>query len=151
MEVTGDFGDSAEWLLECSLLPMIDDGFFATPNVLFAGNNPCIPVANLSPRARMLRRGKAIGIVSKPIETFDKPTNLQDLEGKMRHAAKASVVVNALHASSSPTGSKGLKTKGTDSDEPWGPKGAELPVDEEYKSNDLEKLIDVGTLPDHLK
>ena len=69
----------------------------------------------------------------------------------MRHTAKASVVVNALHALSSPTGSKGLKTEGTDSDEPWGPKGAELPADEEYKSDNLEKLIDVGTLPDHLK
>ena len=69
----------------------------------------------------------------------------------MRHAAKASVVVNVLHALSSPTGSKGLKTKGTDSDGSWDPKGAELPVDEEYKSDNLEKLIDVGTLPDHLK
>ena len=72
---------------------------------------------------------------------------MEDLEKKMKHGARISVVVNTLHALSN--------VEDTRKNEPdckqWGPKGVELPTDEEYQFEDLEKLIDVGTLPNHLR
>ena len=147
VEVEGCLTDYPEWLLERSLLSTAEDRFFAAPNVLFSSENPRVPIANLSAKARTIRKGEVIGIIAKPIEAFDKPANLEDLEKKMKHGARISVVVNALHASSDgeDTGKRAPDC------EQWGPKGAELPTDEEYRFEDLEKLIDVGTLPDHLK
>ena len=142
--VMGNLGDSPEWLLEHSLLSTSEDGFFAIPNTLFSSENPCILVSNLLARARTLRKGEVIGIISNPAEFLDKAMNLEDLQEKMQCAARSSIIINALHVSSN------SQEQPLFDDETWGPKNAELPSDETYKAADLENLTDVGSLPDNL-
>ena len=117
------------------------------PNKLFATSNPQVPIANLSSKARIICKGEVVGVISKLEEMFDKPANLKDLENRMKHRARISAMVNTLHVSTKP---KAADSEQADN-ELWGLKGAELPPDAEYKSEDLENLIDVRALPDHLK
>ena len=142
--VMDNLGDSPEWLLEHSLLSTSEDGFFAIPNTLFSLENPCIPVANLLVRARTLRKGEVIGIISNPAESLDKAMNLEDLQEKMQCTAHSSIIINTLHVSSN------SQEQLLFDDETWGPKNTELPSDETYKAANLENLIDMGSLPDNL-
>lgn len=154
IEVMADFGEQRDWLVEKNLLAD-SNSFFAVPNVLISADKPWIPVSNPSPRPRYIRKGDIIGTLKDPQEFFDTPRDSLHLEDMKKFAAlTADIIKTTMTATSQETESQGNHTQSKE-EEPqessFGPKTAEMVDPTIYPSDQLEELIDVGSLPDHLK
>ena len=143
IRVEGNFKEDKEWLVEKNLLANSNDTFFAVPNVLISASNPWVPITNLTDHPRYIRKGEVIGSIKDPQKFFDSPTTGEEWE---RFAASATVIETLIRSQSEPGANDT-----DDSSEDYGPKTAAMPDPTFYPSSKLEELIDVGTLPDHLK
>ena len=146
IRVEGHLGEDREWLVQKNLLANANDTFFAVPNVLISAANPWVPVANPTDHPRYIRKGEIIGSLVDPAEFFDSPKSPDELE-KFRNAAE---VIRTVIAVQSDQG-EALNKDADDEQEQYGPKTAAMPDPTIYPSERLEELIDVGSLPEHLK
>ena len=148
IQVEGQLEDDRDWLVTKNLLSGVDNSYFAVPNTLISAANPWIPITNPTDRPRYIRKGEIIGMVADPAEYFDHVKTMDDWQARSRHAeALAAIIQMKLDADSKD------KTRGQDSpvEESYGPKTAEMPDLTDYPSSKMRELIDVGSLPDHLK
>ena len=126
-----------------NLLANANDSFFAIPNLLISASNPWVPITNPTNHPRYIHRGEVIRSIKDPQEFFDSPMTDEEWE---RLAASATVIEKLIRSQSE---------SGTDesdnTSEEYGPKTAAMPDPTIYPSSKLEELIDVGTLPEHLK
>ncbi|RDB29278.1 hypothetical protein Hypma_014871 [Hypsizygus marmoreus] len=158
VEVIGDFDDEREWLIEKNLLPGSGNDFFAVPNVLVSGKHPRVPISNTSPHPRYVRRGEIVGSLTDPKTFFDTPRDLKTLETFHTKTAFLSSIITArmdaddsAQAPSKPAPSEQRDEPHEREQDEYGPKTAAMPDPEIYPSTEMEQLLDVGSLPDHLK
>lgn len=146
IEVCEELGRGKEWLVEKNLVANNDSTFFAIPNVLILSEKPWVPVSNTSNHPRFIRQGEAVGTLKDPSSYFNAPRTVD----KLREFEKTAHMVRQMVADSQDS-----KPTATDSppneDNNFGPKTAEMADTTTYPSANLEELIDVGDLPDHLK
>ena len=149
IQVEGQLEDDRDWLVTKNLLSGADDSYFAVPNTLISATNPWVPVTNPTNRPRYVRKGEIIGVLTDPAEYFDHVKTMEEWEVRSQHAeALAAIIQIQLDADG--------KDERRNPDEPvedesYGPKTAEMPDLTEYPSSKMRELIDVGSLPDHLK
>lgn len=167
-------GVEKDWLIEKSLLANNDDSFFAVPNVLFSSSCPVVPVMNPTDRPRFIRKGEVVGTITDPAEFLDKPNSEEQWERMNKSAMSIASLISCLaeddadiqafystRSSQAPPSTEFgpasakeeaeiPKEKELDDDQ-WGPKTAEMPDPQEYSSKDMEELLDVGSLPKHLR
>lgn len=144
IRVDGNFNEDKDWLVEKNLLANANDSFFAVPNVLISAKNPWVPVTNPSDHPRYIRKGEIIGSIRHPWDFFDAPRNEDEWEKWVTSAD----VIEKLISIQSKTADGGDAIL---EEEEYGPKTAAMPDPTIYPSSELEQLIDVGSLPDHLK
>ena len=132
-----------DWLLEKTVLANANDSLLPIPNVLVSSTFPQIPVMNPSSRPLYLRKGELIGSLCDPELYLDHPKSGQHLEQMLTAASKTSLLLGTSREKTS-------DSKKSDS-ELVGPKTAEVPDDTIFPADDIENLLDVGSLPDHLK
>ena len=145
IRVDGNFNEDKEWLVEKNLLANnANDSFFAVPNVLISARHPWVPIANPTDHLRYIRKGEIIGNLTDPNEFFDKPSLPEELE-KLRTAASTIKQLIEVQASTASASEEAVEQ------EDYGPKTAAMPDLTVYPSSKLEELIDVGSLPEHLK
>ena len=146
IRVEGQLGEDKDWLVQKNLLANANDSFFAVPNVLISAANPWVPIANPTDHPRYIRKGEIIGTLADPAEFFDTPKSPEEAE-KLRAAADIIRTVISLQ-----TQQRDDSLDQTESEpEDYGPKTAAMPDPTVYSSDQLEELIDVGSLPEHLK
>ena len=166
IKVDGHFEEEKTWLVEKNLLASTNDSSFIVPNVLISTSDPWVPISNPSPHPRMIRKGDVIGYLVDPQEFFDAP-NLEEEFEKLACSAQAiaSIIAIALDSKDRMDISQkmttleddktpeDLATKETQDEETeaYGPKTAELPDLMTYPSEKMEELLDVGSLPEHLR
>ena len=148
IKVEGQLGEDREWLVQKNLLANANDTFFAVPNVLITAAHPWVPVANPTDHPRYIRKGEIIGTLADPSTFFDAPRSQEELK-KFQDSAEIirtviSLQVNQDSANATPTEEE-------EEQEDYGPKTAAMPDPSIYPSSQLEELIDVGNLPEHLK
>lgn len=178
LKVDGYFeGESnKDWLVEKSLLANNDDSFFAVPNVLFSSSNPIVPVMNPTDRPRYIRKGETIGTITDPAEFLDTPESAQHWEKMNKSALSIAALISCLAEDDKDVQAFYTAKKGEEGEteqfppasadanledkegeeiqqdkDQWGPKTAEMPDPQFYDSSDMETLLDVGSLPEHLK
>ena len=158
IQVEGQLDDDKDWLVTKNLLSGADDACFAVPNTLISAANPWVPVTNPSDRPRYIRKGEIIGVLSDPSEYFDHVQTLSDWEARSKHAdAIAAIIQIQVDADRGECEGKAGSTHETTEkesppqDDSFGPKTAEMPDLTEYPSARMKDLIDVGSLPDHLR
>ena len=132
--------------MQKNLLANANDSFFAVPNVLISAANPWVPIANPTDHPRYIRKGEIIGTLEDPAKFFDTPKSVEELE-KFRASADIIHTVISLQT----TQEEDLAKQAEDEQEDYGPKTAAMPDPTIYSSAELEELIDVGSLPEHLK
>lgn len=169
-----------DWLVEKSLLANDDDSFFAVPNILFSSKNPIVPVMNPTDRPRYIHKGEIMGTITDPAEFLDQPDSPEQWEKMNKSALAIMSLTNCLAeddediqafyntrseetapGSDQPGEFRPAKAKAEadmeDSQEAeqdedqWGPKTAEMPDLQFYSSEDMENLLDIGSLPEHLR
>ena len=146
IKIEGQLGEDREWLVQKNLLANANDSFFAVPNVLISAANPWVPIANPTDHPRYIRKGEIIGTLEDPAKFFDTPRTVEETE-KLQAAADIIRTVISLQVQQD-----GNQTEHVESEpEDYGPKTAAMPDPTVYSSDELEKLIDVGSLPEHLK
>jgi len=138
-----DYKDDREWLIEKNLLANVNDSFFAVPNVLILAKNPWVPITNPTDHPRYIRKGEVVGSIQDPQEFFDSPKTTEEWE---QLAASATVIETLICSQSEPRTDDGDNLL-----EDYGPKTVAMPDPTFYPSLKLEELVDVGTLPEHLK
>lgn len=143
IRLEGNFEEDKEWLVEKNLLANANDSFFTIPNVLISATNPWVPITNPTDHPRYIRKGEVIRSIKDPQGFFDSPRTNEEWE---RFAASATVIETLIHSQSEPR-----VNDPDDSSEEYGPKTAAMPDPTIHPSSKLEELIDVGTLPEHLK
>ena len=147
IRVEGHLGEDREWLVQKNLLANANDSFFAVPNVLISAANPWVPIANPTDHPRYIRKGEIIGTLTDPASFFDTPKSSAELE---KFQAAAEVIRTVISLQTQHQGSEEPEqTEGEQED--YGPKTAAMPDPTVYPSDQLESLIDVGTLPESLK
>ena len=157
IQVEGQLDEDKDWLVSRTLLSGADNTYFAVPNTLISSTNPWVPVTNPSDRPRYIRKGEIIGMLLDPSEHFDHVHTLSDWEEWSKHAdaitAIIQIQVDADRKNSEENPVNRSETSQTDitEDESFGPKTAEMPDLTEYPFAKMRDLIDIGTLPDHLK
>lgn len=114
--------------------------------MLISAAHPWIPVANPTDHLCYIRKGEIIGTLVDPANFFDTPKTPDELK-KFQDAAEVirTVITIQTKEEDSP------KKEAEDEQEQYGPKTAAMPDPTTYSSDQLEELIDVGSLPDHLK
>ena len=156
IQVEGQLDKDKDWLVSKNLLSGADDTYFAVPNTLISSSNPWVPVTNPSDRPHYIRKGEIIGVLSDPSEDFDHVNSLSDWEERSKHATAIAAIIQIQvsadqrnHEEQSPSTQPEMPA--TDADESFGPKTAEMPDLTKYPSSKMKELIDVGSLPEHLK
>jgi hypothetical protein len=124
----------------------------------------------------MIRKGEAIGMLTNPQDFFDKLTSANAKEKLQRSAQAIASIIKANgdrereermhhgHAKDlqedcslcypekkDPDKSGQGHGSSEEEEEDYGPKTAAMPDPEKYDSQKLRELIDVGSLPEHLK
>lgn len=151
--MNGQFDTDKDWLVQKSLLANANDSYFAVPNTLISARNPWVPIANPTDQPRHIRRGEVIGSLHDPADFFETPNLVERAETLAKHAAAMTAIINAQLGSEEtvestlPVPSQPIP----DEEEEYGPKTAAMPDLTEYPSSKMEELIDVRTLPTHLK
>ncbi|KAJ7263773.1 hypothetical protein C8J57DRAFT_1626053 [Mycena rebaudengoi] len=87
IEVSGDFRDDREWLVQKNMLANADDSFFVIPNTLISSKNPVVPVSNISDPPRYIRKGEILGSIVDPQDYFEAPGS-QDQKDKLDRSVK---------------------------------------------------------------
>ena len=154
IKVEGQMEEDKEWLVQKNLLANANDSFFAVPNTLISTRNPWIPVANPTDQPRYIRKGEIIGTLHDPVTFFNKPSSPENFQALAKHASAVAGIIGAqLSADAEPRVSNPEVSKPDDinEEENYGPKTAAMPDLTTYPSSKMEELIDVGSLPDHLK
>jgi len=155
IKIEGQMGEEKEWLVQKNLLANANDSYFMVPNTLISSRNPWIPVANPTNQPRYIRRGEIIGTLYDPGSFFDTPSSEERLEALIKHASAITGIINAQMSvdETIPTASSPNVNDQSESneEEEYGPKTAAMPDPTTYPSSKMEELIDVGSLPDHLK
>ena len=146
IRVEGQLGEDKEWLVQKNLLSNANDTFFAVPNVLISAAQPWIPVANPTDHPQYIRKGEIIGTLVDPATFFDSPKSTEELQ-KFQKAAEVIKTVIAIQSKQE----ESPREESEEEQEQYGPKTAAMPDPDLYPSDQLEDLIDVGSLPDHLK
>ena len=146
IKVEGQLGEDREWLVQKNLLANTNDSFFTLPNVLISAANPWVPVANPTDHPRYIRKGEIIGTLVDPAKFFDAPNSVEELQ-KFQASADIIRTVISLQTCQEDDPSK----QAEDEQENYGPKTAAMPDPMIYPLDQLEELIDVGGLPEHLK
>lgn len=146
IRVEGQLDEDREWLVQKNLLANANDTFFAVPNVLISAAHPWIPIANPTEHPRYIRKGEIIGTLVDPATFFDSPKSMDELE-KFQKAAEVIKTVIAIQSEQTDS----PREEEEEEQEQYGPKTAAMPDPTLYPSDQLEELIDVGSLPDHLK
>ena len=149
IRVEGHLGEDREWLVQKNLLANANDSFFAVPNVLISAANPWVPVANPTDHPRYIRKGEIIGTLTDPASFFDTPKSAEEWE-RLQAAADVIRTVISLQTHQEESG-EDKSEQSEDEQENYGPKTAAMPDPTVYPSEQLEELIDMGSLPDHLK
>lgn len=147
IKVEGQLGEDREWLVQNNLLANVNDTFFAVPNVLNTAAHPWVPVANPTDHPQYIRKGEIIGTLADPATFFDSPRSQEDLK-KFRDSAEVIRTVISLQTNQHSTNSGPMEEE--EEQEEYGPKTAAMPDPTVYSSSQLEELIDVGNLPEHL-
>lgn len=158
IKVDSHFEEDRTWLVEKNLLASANDSTLIVPNVLISASDPWIPISNPSSHLKMIRKGDIIGYLVDPQEFFNTPSSEEELE-KLTCFAQA---VASIIATSSENTPKALESNKAPEDqttnesqleetEAFGPKTAELPDLTTYPSEKMEELLDVGSLPEHLR
>lgn len=177
LKVDGYFeeSDGKDWLVEKSLLANDDDSF-AVPNVLFSSSCPVVLIMNPTDRPRYICKGEVIGTITDPSEFLDKPTTEEHWEQMNKSALAIASLISCLSeddtdvqafytaknsaksqeetfgpAEANPSPENKTETEPQTDNNQWGPKTAEMPDPQFYTSKDMEELLDVGSLPEHLK
>ena len=161
----GHFEEDQTWLVEKNVLASANDSTFIVPNVLISASEPWIPISNPSLHPRMIHKGDIVGYLVDPEEFFNAP----DLEEEFEKFARSAQAIASLISISSKTTQEESSQKATPSEgdstpekstadnkqeeevEAYGPKTAELPDLTTYPSEKMEELLDVGSLPEHLR
>jgi len=93
-----------------------------------------------------IQKGEIIGTLEDPSKFFDTPKSVEELE-------RFQASVDAIHTVISlQTGHEDKqRDQAEDEQEDYRPKTAAMPDPTIYPSDRLEELIDVGSLPEHLK
>ncbi|TFY75175.1 hypothetical protein EWM64_g8839 [Hericium alpestre] len=119
--------------------------------------NPYVAISNTSDHPRYLRKGNIVGELTDPASCLDVPLDEDHSRQLSERATVTKIMVDAAaqadsqrNSSTSPPDVPMQKTNPKD-DEQWGPKTAEMPDPTFYSSSDMEDLLDIGQLPDHLK
>jgi len=108
-----------------------------------------VPVANPTDHPRYIRKGEVIGTLADPATFFDSPKSKEELE-KFQDSAEVIRMVISLQLDRNPI-VLNPKTEEEEEQEEYGPKTAAMPDPTIYPSSQLDELIDIGNLPDHLK
>lgn len=159
--------DSArEWLFERALISSGNQTAVAVPNCLLSTEEPRVPVTNTSGEIIKLKAGTIIGRLQDPMKYFDSPKSLKHLEQMLEHAARMSLLIDAVAvseeedevgtdreaAASSKEGPPSVETTEVEEAEDLlGPKTAELPDPTVYPAERIRDIIDVGELPENLR
>ena len=156
VKVEGQFEEDKDWVVQKNLLANANDLYFAVPNTLISARDPWVPIANPMDQPRYIRRGEIIGMMEDPADYFETPSSPEWRETLTRHtSAIADIIHVQLEGDSSGNAKSEESAKPDDDsdtpDEEYGPKTAAMPDLTDYPSAHMEQLIDVGTLPDHLK
>ena len=154
IKVEGQMDEDKHWIVQKNLLANANDSFFVVPNTLISTRNPWIPVANPTDQPRYIRKGEIIGTLHDPDTFFDTPSSPEKFREFAKHAsAVAGIIAAQLSADAEPGTSVPDVSKQHDAneEEDYGPKTAAMPDLTTYPSSSMEDLIDVGSLPDHLK
>jgi len=95
---------------------------------------------------RYIRKGEIIGTLIDPATFFNSPKSPEELK-KFQDAAEVIKSVITVQSKAEDPSDK----EAEDEQVQYGPKTAAMPDPTKYSSDQLEELIDVGSLPDHLK
>ena len=153
VRVEGQLSEDKEWLVQKNLLANANDSHFAVPNTLISAKNPWVPIANPTSQPRYIRKGEIIGVLEDPEVFFETPTTAERQEVLTRHASAIADIIKAqLMAGDEAPSSQDTRTHGDSNEqEDYGPKTAAMPDSTVYPSSEMKDLIDVGSLPEHLK
>ena len=155
IRVEGQMEEDKEWLVQKNLLANANDSYFAVPNTLISSRNPWVPIANPTDQPRYIRRGEIIGTLHDPATFFDTPSSVEGFQAFARHASAVVGIIDAQLSTdeAGPTAADPDANKQDDvnEEENYGPKTATMPDLTTYPSAKMEELIDVGSLPEHLK
>ena len=144
IKVEGNFTEDREWLVEKNLLANANNSFFAVPNVLISARHSWVPIANPTDHPRYICKGEIIGSITDPEKFFDTPSSPEEKE---RMCLAADTIKQLIDIQVSTENA----TEEASEQERYGPKTAAMPDPMVYPSSKLEELIDVGSLPEHLK
>ena len=154
IRVEGQLDVDQDWLVQKSLLANANDSYFAVPNTLISAHNPWVPIANPTNQPRYIRKGEVIGSLHDPKEFFETPDSAERADTLRRHATAITAIIAAQMQADTPTDATTPTVPSQqvpDEEENYGPKTAAMPDLTDYPSARMEELIDVGTLPDHLR
>ena len=154
IRVEGQFEENKDWLVQKNLLANANDSYFAVPNTLISARNPWVPIANPTDQPRYIRKGEVIGSLHDPEDFFETPDSIERADTLARHASTITAVIKAqlgVEDLSHESTSSGPSQQIPEEEEEYGPKTAAMPDPTKYPSEKMEELIDVGTLPDHLR
>ncbi|GJF00558.1 polyprotein [Phanerochaete sordida] len=172
--VTADFGRSGDLFVEKNAVGDKLESALVVPNTLISPASAFLAVANPSSRPRRIRRGDVLGVARDPDSVLDRPRDHQHWSDMHDHAQRTAALIRAARGSSDdpanangvpeaeervftvdPDGVARAAAAGSEAvaEEPelQGPKTAEPPPIDDLPSADLQKLLDVGDLPEHLK
>ena len=112
-----------------------------------------MPIANPTDQPRYVRKGEVIGILEDPSEFFETPVTPEHKEVLTKHAAAMSAIITMQMSGGEASLSVDYNQKVGDpvEQEDYRPKTAAMPNSTIYPSSQMESLIDVGSLLDHLK
>jgi len=151
IRIEGQFGEDKEWLVQKNLLANTNNSHFAVPNTLISASNPWIPIANPTDQPRYIRKGEIIGILEDPSEFFETPVTAERREVLTRHASAIADIIKTQLAGDKAMPSQDILAYGDPNEQDYGPKTAAMPDSAVYPSSEMKDLIDVGSLPEHLK
>jgi hypothetical protein len=153
IRLEGQFDTDKDWLVQKNLLANANDSYFAVPNTLISARNPWIPIANPTDQPRHIRKGEVIGSLHDPDSFFESPGSAERADALARHATAITAIIKTQMEPQAPGESPPpiFSQPIPDEEEEYGPKTAAMPDLTDYPSARMEELIDVGTLPSHLK
>lgn len=146
IRVEGQLEEDREWLVQKNLLANANNTFFAVPNILILAVNPWVLVVNPKDHPRYIRKGEIIGTLADPATFFDSPKSADELK-KFQDATEVIRTVIAIQSEQT----KVPQEEAEEEQEQYGPKTAMMPDPTVYPLEQLEDLIDVGSLSKHLK
>ena len=152
IRIEGQLREDKEWLVQKNLLVNANDSHFAVPNTLISTSNPWIPIANPTDQPHYICKGEIIRLLEDPSEFFETPVTAERREVLTRHASAIADIIKTQLAGDKTTPNQDiLMHSDPNEQEDYSPKTAAMPDSAMYPSSEMKDLIDVGSLPEHLK